>query len=180
MQIRTRILPLVAVLATALAVGPVVAVARDGEPRPVYLEAEDLLPALEGFASNEQGSETQAVARREPVDDVFSGNAGVLFDNATEGNRFTLRFEVPADGTYTVVARLGRGPDQGIVRPAVDGRPLGDPIDLAAAEPGRTDELVLGRLELAEGSHTVSFTVEGRAPGSSGLRASVDYLELLP
>jgi hypothetical protein len=185
MSLRSRILPLVAVAATALAAGPVFAVAQDDEPRRVYLEAEDLLPALESYANQEdaeaqEGTDEQAIARRESVDDVFSGNAGVLFANATEGSRFTLRFEVPEDGAYTIVARFGRGPDHGIVQGAVDGRPLGEAVDLYAPEADRTEELALGRLELAEGSHTVTFTAQGRAQASTGLGARVDYLELRP
>lgn len=180
MRIRSRILPLLAVASAALVAGPVFAVAHDDPPQRLYREAEDLLPALEGFASNETGTETQAIARRESVDDLFSGNAGVLFENQTEGNRFTLRFKVPGDGTYSVAVRFGTGPDHGIVRPTVDGRELGDPVDLYAAEPGRTPEHTLGRLELAEGDHTLTFAVDGRAAASSGLRARVDYLELQP
>lgn len=192
MKIRSRIMPLVAVAATALIAGPVFAVAHDESPRTVYREAEDLLPALEGFESNFPGNknpalapgteptEPQAVASREEVDDVFSGNAGVLYENVTDGNRFTLRLKVPGDGTYGVAVRFGTGPDLGIVQPSIDGRPLGDPVDLYAAEPGRTPELTLGRLELAEGDHTITFTVAGRAAASTGLRARVDYIELRP
>lgn len=187
MQIRARILPIVAVMATALVAGPVFAVAHDDPPRTVYREAEDLLPALEGFpgvpagtTSVPPGPEPQPGARRENVDDVFSGNAGVLFENATEGNRFTLRFRVPGDGTYGINVRFGTGPDHGRVQAAIDGRPLGEPVDLYAAEAGRTDELTLGRLELAEGDHTITFTVTDRAAAATGLRARLDYLELQP
>lgn len=192
MKIRSRIMPLVAVAATALVAGPVFAVAHDESPRTVYREAEDLLPALEGFDSRVPGAaaptpapgappvDPPAFASREEVDDVFSGNAGVLFENVTDGNRFTLRLKVPGDGTYGVAVRFGTGPDLGIVQPSVDGRPLGDPVDLYAAEPGRTPELSLGRLELAEGDHTITFTVDGRASASTGLRARVDYIELRP
>lgn len=180
MRIPSRIVPLLAVTSTALVAGPVYAVAHDNSPERVYREAEDLLPALEGFAGIPAGTATQSAARRAEVDDVFSGNAGVLFDNQSDGNRFTLRFEVPGNGAYGVNVRLGTGPDHGIVQPAIDGRPLGDAIDLHSAEPGRTDELTLGRLELAEGDHTITFTVNGKAEASTGLRAQVDYLELQP
>lgn len=179
MRIRALTLAIGALSAAALVAGPLHALNDDG-PRVIYREAEDLLPALEGFAGVPGGTETQAIARREQVGDLFSGNAGVLFENATPGNRFTLRFGVRADGAYDVNVRFGTGPDHGRVRAAVDGRPIGGLVDLYAAAAGRTQELTLGRRELAEGDHTLTVTVPDGAAAASGLRARVDYLELRP
>ncbi len=186
---RSRVLPVAAVVAAAVAAGPVLAGDDENEriavPAPeavqsVYLEAEDLLPALESFEAPGARAEGLAVARRVNVDDVFSGNAGVELSNVDVGTRMTLRFEVPASGAYNVMVRMGVGPTYGIVQPALDGRPLGLPFDGYAAEPGRSEEVVLGRVELAEGSHTVTFTVQGKAQTASGLGAGVDYLALEP
>lgn len=186
---RSRVLPLAAVLATVVAAGPVLA-QDDADERVVvsapevvqglYLEAEDLLPALESFEAPGERAAGVAVARRVEVDDVFSGNAGVELTNLDVGTRMTLRFEVPAGGAYNVAVRMGVGPTNGIVQPSIDGRPVGQPFDGYAAEAGRSDEIVLGRVELAAGSHTVTFTVQGKADAASGLGASVDYLELEP
>jgi hypothetical protein len=186
---RSRVLPLAAVVAAAVAAGPVLAEGDDAERvavpapeavQPVYLEAEDLLPALESFEAPGERQEGVAIARRISVDDVFSGNAGVELTNIDVGTRMTLRFEVPASGAYNVAVRMGVGPNYGVVQPALDGREIGGAFDGYAPEAGRSDELVLGRVELAEGSHTVTFTVEGKADASSGLFAGVDYLELEP
>lgn len=186
---RSPILPLAAVVATAVAAGPVLA-QGDGAQRvdvpapeavqPVYLEAEDLLPALESFEAPGERAEGLAIARRIDVDDVFSGNAGVELTNLDVGTRMTLRFDVPASGAYNVAVRMGVGPSYGIVQPALDGRAVGGAFDGYAPAPGRSDELVLGRVELAEGAHTVTFTVQGKADASGGLFAGVDYLELEP
>ncbi len=190
MQLKKRILPVAAIVATAIAAGPVLA--RDGDAervdvpapealQPLYLEAEDLLPALESFEAPGERAEGLAVASREDVDDVFSGNAGVQLSNQDVGTRMTLRFEVTASGAYNVTVRMTQGPDFGIVQPLVDGRPLGPRFDgYAAQEDTRSEELVLGRLELAQGSHTITFRVEGKADASTGLNAGVDYLELEP
>ncbi len=187
---RRNDLPVAAVVATALAAGPVLAAGDDSEPvdvpapqavQTVYLEAEDLLPALESFEAPGERQEGVAVASREDVDDVFSGNAGVQLANQDVGTRMTLRFEVTASGAYNVAVRMTQGPDFGIVQPLVDGRPLGPRFDgYSPEEDTRSEELVLGRLELAEGSHTITFRVEGKADASAGLNAGVDYLELEP
>jgi hypothetical protein len=191
MNLRTSVLAVAAVAATALAAGPVFAQIDDTDgaaPRsvpppeavqPVYLEAEDLLPALESFDAPGERAPGIAVARRENVEDVASGNAQVTLTNEDPGTRLTLRFEVPAGGAYNVSARLPRTAASGIVQPLVDGRPLGDAVDLHAAERGYVD-LLLGRLELAAGAHTFTLVVTGKAEASGGLGAGLDYLSLEP
>jgi len=181
MSLKRRWLPVAAVVATVAAAGPVFAVADDRGGRQ-YLEAEDVLPALEGAESELPAGTTertpgQAVARREERSPQASGNAVLAFVNESVGNRFTVRFPVEASDAYDVVVRPTTGPDHGIVRMAIDGRSLGESVDLSAAEPGRADELTLGRIELAAGDHTLTVTVE-KAGG--GLRAGLDYIELVP
>lgn len=146
----------------------------------VYLEAEDLLPALESFAAPGDRQPDVAVGARQEVNGLFSGNAGVLLSNLDEGTRLTLRFPVPASGGYAVLARIGVGSDHGIVQPAIDGRPLGEHLDGYAPEGGRSEELMLGRVGLSQGDHTVTFTVVGKNTRATGLNARVDYLELKP
>jgi len=179
MPLKSRIVLVVVLLAAIAGAGPVVA-ADGARVEPVYLEAEELLPALEGFASNAEGTEQQAIARRESVDEILSGNAHVLFENATEGNRFTLRFPVPVSAGYTLVARFTRAPGYGVVQAALDGRPLGGPVDLYAPTLGQSEERVLGRVELARGDHTFTVTVQGKSAASTGLRAGLDFIELRP
>ncbi len=181
MNLRTSVLAVAAVAATALAAGPVFAQIDDTDgaaPRsvpppeavqPIYLEAEDLLPALESFDAPGERAPGIAVARRQNVEDVASGNAQVTLSNEDAGTRLTLRFEVPAGGAYNVSARLPRTAASGIVQPLVDGRPLGDAVDL-----------LLGRLELAAGAHTFTLVVTGKAEASGGLGAGLDYLSLEP
>lgn len=189
MQLKSRILPLAAVVAATVAAGPVLARDWDGGqvdvPPPeavqtVYLEAEDLLPALESYQAPGVRQPGVAIASRQNVGGTFSGNAGVLLTNGDDGTRMTLRFTVPASGAYNVIARMGVGPDHGIVAPSLDGRPLGGPIDGYAPAAGRSEERVLGRVELAEGDHTITFTVVGMNPAATGRNARVDYFELDP
>jgi len=189
MRRHSRLLALAAVMASAVAAGPVLAW-HDGESAPavvapdalqsVYLEAEDLLPALESFAAPGERQPGVAFAARQDIGGAFSGNAGVQLTNANKGTRLTLRFDVPASGTYSVVARMGIGPDHGAVQPAIDGRPLGARFDGYAPAAQRSKELVLGRVELSEGAHTVTFTLVNKSAAATGLDARVDYLKLEP
>ncbi len=191
MHLKSMILPIAAVVATALAAGPVLA-QGDGDARtalrsvpapealqPVFLEAEDLLPALESFDAPGERAPGLSYARRVAADDIASGNAQVGLTNEDAGTRMTLRFNVPASGAYNLTARFVRGAAAGIVQPLVDGRALGGPIDLYAAESGYVETL-LGRLELARGDHTFTLTVTGKAEAAGGLGAGLDYLSLEP
>jgi hypothetical protein len=137
----------------------------------VYLEAEDLLPALESFAAPGERQPGVAVGARQEVSGLFSGSAGVLLTNLDEGTRLTLRFAVQASGAYGVGARIGVGPDHGIVQLAIDGRRLGERFDGYASEAGRSEELILGRVTLSQGDHTVTFTVVGKNTADGPQRA---------
>jgi hypothetical protein len=190
MMLKRFALPIAAVVATAVAAGPVLA-EGDGETQsvrsvpapaalqPVYLEAEDLLPALESFDAPGERQPGVAFARRVSADDIASGNAQVVLTNEDVGTRLTLRFNVPASGAYNVTTRLVRGAASGTVQPQIDGRPLGSPIDLYAAEADYVETL-LGRVELARGDHTFTLAVTGKAEASGGLGAGLDYLSLEP
>jgi len=189
MRLSSRFLAVAAIVVTVVAAGPVLAWNGGGDsttvPAPdalqaVYLEAEDLLPALESFAAPGERQPGVAVGARQEVGGLFSGNAGVLLTNLDEGTPLTLRFAVPASGAYGVVARMGVGPDHGIVQPAIDGRSLGERFDGYASEAGRSEELILGRVALSQGDHTVTFTVVGKSTAAAGLNARVDYLQLEP
>jgi D-arabinan exo alpha-(1,3)/(1,5)-arabinofuranosidase (non-reducing end) len=154
--------------------------ARPGEDGYVYREAEGMLPALESYASNAQGSATQSVAQRQGNADGlrFSGQAQVLFDNHNgDGSRATLPFDVPEGGLYAVAATFARGPAYGIVDVSIDGRPAARGFDGYAAAPERV-ALDLGHLELAAGRHTITLTAIGKAPASSDYLAGLDFVEL--
>jgi hypothetical protein len=181
-----RLISITALLVVAALGGVALAVrsatAGDGPPPTelVYLEAERMLPALESYASNADGSETQAVARRQGncCSVVFSGQAQVQFRNFTPGNRFTLRFEVPEGAEYALSAVFTTAPDYGIYELFVDGRRIGERFDGYSAAVARSQPVSLGRLALAEGSHTLTVTVPDKNAASTGFHAGVDYLEL--
>jgi D-arabinan exo alpha-(1,3)/(1,5)-arabinofuranosidase (non-reducing end) len=152
-----------------------------GEDTYVYREAEALLPALESYASNAQGSATQSAAVRQGNvgEVVWSGQAQVLFDHrSADASRATLAFDVPQDGDYTVAAALTRGPDFGIAQLALDGRRVGGDFDGWAPAVQRADPVELGAVELAAGRHTITLTVPTKRAESGGWNAGLDYLEL--
>lgn len=181
---KRNLIPVIVAGAAALTGAGLVGHAAIAEDAPVerfvYLEAEDRLPALESFASNENGSQDQAIARRQNncCGLRWSSNAQVLFENFTPGNRMTLRFEVPESATYGVTAVFTRAPDFGIYEFSVDGRRIGDRRDAYAPAAERSQPTELGSVELAAGTHTLTLAVPDKNPASSNYFGGLDYFEL--
>jgi hypothetical protein len=154
--------------------------AVEDPPVPHYalLEAESMAPATESYNSNTAGSATQSSVVR-TSGGTFSGQAYQLFDNRNaDQSRLTLPFEVEWPDRYAVAAGIVKAANFGIVRFAIDGRPIGESIDGYAAATSRPDAIALGTLELAKGKHTVTMTVTGKNDAATDYRAGLDFLEL--
>src|SRR3954470_1800486 len=154
--------------------------AVEDPPFPHYalLEAESMAPATESYNSNTAGSATQSSVVRTSLASA-SGQAYQLFDNrGADLSRLTLPFEVEWPDNYAVAAGIVKSANFGIVKFAIDGRPIGAPIDGYAAATARPDAIPLGTLELSKGKHTVTMTVTGKNDAATDYRAGLDFLEL--
>jgi hypothetical protein len=181
---KQRLLSLAAcVAAAAMPIAVIVsrsANAVEDPPIPHYalLEAESMAPATESYNSNTAGSATQSSVVRTSLG-TASGQAYQLFDNRNADlSRLTLPFEVEWPDTYAVAAGIVKSANFGIVKFAIDGQPIGNPIDGYAAATVRADAIPLGTLELSKGKHTVTMTVTGKNDAATDYRAGLDFLEL--
>jgi hypothetical protein len=171
------------VAAAAMPIAVIVSRSADAvedPPVPHYalLEAESMAPATESYNSNTAGSATQSSVVRTSLSSA-SGQAYQLFDNRNaDQSRLTLPFEVEWADTYAVAAGIVKAANFGIVKFAIDGRPIGNPIDGYAAATARADAIALGTLELSKGKHTVTMTVTGKNDAATDYRAGLDFLEL--
>ena len=175
------ILSLAALAAVVIAFQNANAVEEPPEPRVQLVEVEQQTPYLESFNSITAGTATQSAIRRvgNTGGVVFSSQAYALFDNQNpDGSRATFPLEVEDAGTYGLRAQFVKGPDMGVVQVAVDGRPLGAPIDLYAAALQTATPVALGVLALSEGKHMFTLTVTGKHEASSNYRAGIDLLVL--
>jgi hypothetical protein len=77
--------------------------------------------------------------------------------------------DVPAGGRYAVYLEGVKGPGQAIVQLFQNENPAGEPVDLHAGEPVRSQRLLLGRLELAEGPNNLMLKLVGKNEKSAGL-----------
>ena len=84
-----------------------------------------------------------------------------LFCSAQPNSALGFTVSVAVPGKHTVNLYATTAPDYGIIQTLVDGKPLGAPIDLYAPLVLPTGKLSVGVIDLATGTHTLSFRVIG-------------------
>ncbi len=110
----------------------------------------------------------------------WSGGQQLLWIGAKPGDRLELEFDAPTQGSFDVALALTRARDFGIVQFALDGEPLGEPLDLYHyPEVIATGEIVLGTRNLAAGKHQLTLTLQGaNASAVKAYLVGLDYLRL--
>lgn len=113
--------------------------------------------------------------------DPGASGGGVLHYRADAvGDYVALGADVPASGSYRVVAGMRVAPNRAIVQASVDGTPVGDPVDAYRPTPGY-EEFDLGVVTITGlRTHELRFTVTGRNPASATHAIYLDHLELVP
>lgn len=85
-----------------------------------------------------------------------------------------FELEAPEAGRYRVLVEAMTGPSQGKVRLFRNEEPLGEPVDLYAAERAKSAPLLLGTVELEAGGNILFFRSAGRNPASRGI--DIDFV----
>jgi hypothetical protein len=88
-----------------------------------------------------------------------------------------LDFNVEKPEYRRLMLRLTHSYDYGIYRISLDGKPVGQPLDLYSRNIEVHDHS-LGDHELAAGKHTIRLDCTGRNPASTGTRLGVDSVRL--
>ena len=111
---------------------------------------------------------------------AWSGARQVWWRGATEGDQVVLSFSLEESGARRVKVAMTRAPDYGIVRFFLDGRPVGEEVDLWAPEVTHAGEFDLGVRNLSARAHRLTVRLVGvnpQATGGGGM-AGVDYILL--
>ena len=97
------------------------------------------------------------------------------------GDTLTVAFPAPQSGKYRVFARFLKARDYGIHRLAINGRPVGSPLDFYEADVRPTSEVLLGEFELKAGDNEFSATIVGaNEKALKSYMFGLDYLLLKP
>jgi hypothetical protein len=140
---------------------------------PGAIEAEGLVSSAKASAG---GFWAQDMGQWE-YGEAWSNRGALFWQAGSAGPQLTLQMPCPADGTYTVVARMVSGPGFGTVRFALGGRPAGEPADLYAPQVAPR-EVALGTFDLKAGAVPLSVTSTGTNPQSKGFDVGIDALLL--
>ena len=102
-----------------------------------------------------------------------------LFCRAEHGGFVELGFSVPKAGRYRLRVLATAGPDFGIVRAALDGKPVGPAFDLYSGRVCPAGSLELGTLDMPAGPHRLRVTAVGKNAASQGFAFGLDAVDLL-
>lgn len=126
--------------------------------------------------------------------EVFWSRDLLFLEAEGPGARIDVPFDVAANGRYELLAQLAHGPDYGIYKVLLDGKPLAASGDLEH-EPGANigdativnawhtelyvaEDHVLGWPQLNSGMHTLSFVCTGKDTRSAAHHLGIDTLVL--
>ena len=107
----------------------------------------------------------------------WSGGAHLFWQCPQPDTALTVAIHVP-DTTQGLKFRFTTARDYGQFQMLLDGKPIGDPLDLYSTDVALV-ELEFPDLKLNSGNHRISWTCLGKHPDSKGHFFGLDYLELM-
>ncbi|MDF7799032.1 DUF2961 domain-containing protein [Pontiellaceae bacterium B1224] len=109
---------------------------------------------------------------------TWNENDHVLFKGLVVGD--VVEFRVPAASPVpeTLLVFATKGADYGIVQFSVDGKPVGEAVDLYAGKPVSAGPIALGKFDPVDGAHVLRIEVVGKNPKSKGALFGVDCVTL--
>jgi len=112
--------------------------------------------------------------------DQWSGDAQLWWTDAQPGDRLELDLPVATSAQYEVTAQLTKARDYGIVQLWLDGKKLGEPLDLYDPNVVPLRGVKLGRHELAAGPHKLTVEITGaNAQAVQSYMFGLDYVKLV-
>ena len=129
---------------------------------------------------------TAGEARNQPMGgflkDRWSGADHLWWTGAKPGASLDLALPVMKSGIYDVEIVLTRARDYGIVQLLLDGKKLGEPIDLYnSPDVITTGVLAFGRRDLSAGNHKLTLEIVGaNAKAVKAYMVGLDYVRLSP
>jgi hypothetical protein len=111
----------------------------------------------------------------------WSNGAHLWWINAKPGDKLNLELPVAKAGKYKLAMQLTKAPDYGIVQWYLDGRKIGDPLDLYHPSVAPTGLLSFGETDLSKGQHTLTVEILGANDKAiKNFMCGLDYVKLEP
>jgi hypothetical protein len=141
-------------------------------------------PKVEGAIEGEKMEIVEKTGGVTEIQDIpqfrWSENRQIWWRDAEPGDTLTLAFKTEQGGSYRLKAALTKAIDYGIVQLSLDGKELGEPLDLIN-DGVITHVYDLGVHDLPAGRHTFAAKITGSNPKAIKRHMfGVDYLLLEP
>jgi hypothetical protein len=133
------------------------------------IEAENLEDSAKATGGNVSTFYTDAIDDR----NIWSNGQALYWGPEEKDAELTLQLPSTLGGQFEVIVRLVSGPDLGIVQFALDGKPVGDPIDLFAPK-WEPKEVSIGTVTLKAGANPLVVRAMGKNPQSKRLGVGID------
>ncbi len=148
----------------------------------VKVERTHVAGAIEGEGlkvSNKTGGSVTTQGMEIFTGGKWSGDQHLWWTDAKPGDKMNLDVPVHKAGRYTVLVRMTKAPDYGIVQLYLDDKKVGQPIDLYNATVVPTGEISLGTMDLFVGEHKLTVEIVGKNEKSTGYLFGLDYVKLV-
>lgn len=111
--------------------------------------------------------------------DGWSGLEHLWWTGAKPGDKLTLALPVEEDGKYKITIQLTKANDYGMVQFSLDGKKLGDIIDLYNTSVVPTGAIDMGVLDLTKGEHRLMIEITGaNEQARKSYMVGLDYVKL--
>jgi Protein of unknown function (DUF2961) len=112
--------------------------------------------------------------------EAWSGGAQLWWTGTKVGQSLSLELPVAKGGPVALSAAFTKAPDYAVVTLTIDGKPLGDPIDLYARQVEHSGTVKLGVAELTPGPHMLKIAITGKNAKSSNTLVGMDWIKVEP
>jgi hypothetical protein len=111
----------------------------------------------------------------------WSNEAQLWWTGAHPGDKLDLALPVSKNGKYKLSAQFTKAPDYGIAQLYLDGKKLGEPIELYHESVIPSGILSLGTLDLNAGEHKLSVEIVGaNDKAAKSYMVGLDYVKIEP
>jgi hypothetical protein len=114
--------------------------------------------------------------RIQDLGDRFVGGHHLWLQPCNLNGLVDIGVTIPEEGDYTIEARYTTSRDYAVLQAFLDGKPIGDRVDLYTPTVELTQPLDLGRFHLTAGEHILRFQAVGRNDASTGYLMGIDYV----
>ena len=154
-------------------VDPKTAVKKNAKPKVIFREGESLTISQKTGSVAPQNMHTFGVGQ-------WSGNSHLWWTRGKINDQIELTFTVPTAGNYRLGVGLTKAKDYGIVQLSLDGKNIGQPIDLYNDGVIHTGTIPLGApIHLKSGQHRLGVKITGaNSKAIKSYMFAIDYLIL--